>query len=206
MNIAVHPYAARFPMLPADELQALADDIAQNGQLHPILLWINPDTGEEQLIDGRNRLAACELAGVAPKTEHYEGNPYALIVSANTQRRNLNAGQVAMARAIALIEQGKRKDGKWEYGSKSANGGTSTRTQLQQAGFILDHDPPAADLVFSGETLAKVYAMVQNTVEARKEKKRRADILAKNAPNLSAGENHGRRRTRRTRQPRRRRN
>jgi ParB-like chromosome segregation protein Spo0J len=54
-----HPVADLFPMLAGDEMQSLADDIAERGLLHPIVL----DT-EGRILDGRNRYAACEIAGV----------------------------------------------------------------------------------------------------------------------------------------------
>jgi hypothetical protein len=42
----------------------------------------------EVLIDGRNRLAACELAGVEPVVERLNGeDPAAFIVSANSYSR-----------------------------------------------------------------------------------------------------------------------
>jgi hypothetical protein len=36
--------------------------------------------------DGRNRLRACEKAGVAPRFEVWEGNPFALAWSLNGAR------------------------------------------------------------------------------------------------------------------------
>lgn len=87
----VHPAAALFPMLDDDELQALADDIATNGLRHPVIVDCN-----RVLLDGRNRLAACELAGVEPQSTVYVGSdPIGLIVSENVKRRHLNAGQLA---------------------------------------------------------------------------------------------------------------
>lgn len=59
-SLTPHPAAAWFPMLADAELQALADDIREHGQRVPILIYL------DRIIDGRNRLAACRLAGVKP--------------------------------------------------------------------------------------------------------------------------------------------
>jgi ParB-like chromosome segregation protein Spo0J len=80
---AVHPAAAVFPEIAATDLQALADDIKQNGLVHPIMR-----TPDGVIIDGRNRLKACEIAGVEPRFEDYTGsNPVGFIVSSNLKRR-----------------------------------------------------------------------------------------------------------------------
>lgn len=85
-----HPAAELFPMLPPDELRALADDIAQHGQLYPIILL------DGAILDGRNRHAACQLAGVTPRFEDYDGDsPTAYVISANLKRRNLTTAQQA---------------------------------------------------------------------------------------------------------------
>jgi ParB-like chromosome segregation protein Spo0J len=57
----IHPAADVFPMLPDDELAALAEDIKQNGLMYPIVTAV-----DGILIDGRNRLRACEMVGVEP--------------------------------------------------------------------------------------------------------------------------------------------
>ena len=59
---APHPAADVWPMLPPDELQALADSIVEVGLLEPVVHWADPDTGELFLLDGRNRAAAYEIA------------------------------------------------------------------------------------------------------------------------------------------------
>lgn len=88
----VHPAADLFPMLDGDDLQALADDIAERGLLEPV--WVLPDG---RLLDGRNRYAACVVAGVDPDTRTYVGDdPVAFVVSLNIHRRHLTTGQKAM--------------------------------------------------------------------------------------------------------------
>ena len=51
--VGAHPYADRFPMLPEDELQRLAEDIRENGQRSPIMVSL-----DGLILDGKNRLAA----------------------------------------------------------------------------------------------------------------------------------------------------
>jgi ParB-like chromosome segregation protein Spo0J len=53
-------------MSPAD-LDGLVEDIKQNGLAHPIVR-----TSEGVVLDGRNRLKACEIAGIDPQFEIYE--------------------------------------------------------------------------------------------------------------------------------------
>lgn len=79
-----HPIAALFPMLPDDELDALAADIAANGLIHPVVI-----DSDNLILDGRNRLAACMRAGIDPTFEKYDGDdPAGFVVSLNIARRH----------------------------------------------------------------------------------------------------------------------
>jgi 16S rRNA G966 N2-methylase RsmD len=87
-------------MLVEDELRELADDIRANGLHEPLWLYDDPELGIV-LLDGRNRRAACELAGVEPTTRRYVGDdPITFSISQNMKRRHLTAGQKA-AMAVA---------------------------------------------------------------------------------------------------------
>jgi len=87
----VHPVAALFPMLADDELDELAADIAERGLLHPVVL-----DAEGRVLDGRNRLAACEQAGVEPAFITYDGgDPDGYALAVNIARRHLTKGQQA---------------------------------------------------------------------------------------------------------------
>ncbi|MGA8699964.1 MAG: ParB/RepB/Spo0J family partition protein [Xanthobacteraceae bacterium] len=86
----VHPAANLFPMMDDAALKELATSIKDKGQQLPITFW--KKTGE--LLDGRNRLAACQASGARPKTNHYEGDdPVGFILAANIHRRHLTANQ-----------------------------------------------------------------------------------------------------------------
>lgn len=96
----VHPYADRWPMRPADEIEEMAESIRSRRQRLPIVL-----TPEGVLVDGRNRLRACELSGVTPwfevdDTLTTEDEITAYIWDANGDRRNLSKGQRAMLAAL----------------------------------------------------------------------------------------------------------
>ena len=51
------------------------------------------------MLDGRNRLRACEELGIAPPTETYDGDPVAYVVSLNIARRHLNESQRGLVAA-----------------------------------------------------------------------------------------------------------
>jgi hypothetical protein len=60
-----HPYADLFPMMTSAELDALAEDVKANGLRHAVVLY------KGLTLDGRNRLLACEKAGVEPRFEEF---------------------------------------------------------------------------------------------------------------------------------------
>ena len=86
-----HPAADLFPVLADNELAELVADINLHGLLHPITV----DTSG-QVLDGRNRLAACKVAKVKPIFTTYDGDdPIGYVISENLRRRNLTPGQRA---------------------------------------------------------------------------------------------------------------
>ena len=89
-----HPIADVWPMMDEAKLHELAEDIRKNGQLVPVWLY------EDKILDGRNRWAACKIAGVEPKTKEYTGDePTAFAVSLNDRRRHMNKGALAAVAA-----------------------------------------------------------------------------------------------------------
>lgn len=91
----VHPVAELFPMMSDEEYEGLKEDIKANGQQEPVCYWRN------ELIDGRNRLQACQELGI--KVEWWElshdADPIPFIFSKNLHRRHLATGQRAMLAA-----------------------------------------------------------------------------------------------------------
>lgn len=146
----VHPIAALFPMMTDDELQTLAADIKTNGLLQPIIMH------DEQLIDGRNRLAACKLAKIEPTFEPLgDRDPVALILSANVHRRHLSKGQQAMAYAQAYPDDA-FKGGR---GNKKVNNDYRpfSPQMVTWARFVLRHAPDLALQVMAGGALKDAY-------------------------------------------------
>lgn len=84
-----HPAANIFPMMDDVRLQELADDIKANGLRVPIQVL------DGKVIDGRNRMKACEIAEVQPRFEHIDAgsNPWQLAWALNGQRRDLTTDQ-----------------------------------------------------------------------------------------------------------------
>lgn len=97
-----HPAADLFPMLTDTELAELADDIETNGLHEPVWLYDDPELGR-CVLDGRNRLAACQRVDIDPATRTYDGDdPIGFSVSRNVHRRHLTAGQRAAVAVEAL--------------------------------------------------------------------------------------------------------
>ena len=87
-----HPACLLFPKLGDEELQELAADIKVKGLQHDIVLY------KGEILDGRNRLAACEIAGVEPTFVEWdgEGSPTEWVISENLIRRHLSSSQRAV--------------------------------------------------------------------------------------------------------------
>lgn len=111
MTYPSHPLADIFPMIAEADLKVLAADIAANGQVEPILLL------EGKVLDGRNRQAACGLAGVKPIYAEFGGSdPLSFVLSKNLHRRHLSESQRAIAAAMIVD---------WERGVNQATVGSA---------------------------------------------------------------------------------
>jgi ParB-like chromosome segregation protein Spo0J len=104
LGVRVHPFADAFPMMGGEELAELVADIRDNGLRVPIEYIGRHD--ELIIVDGRNRLKACFIAGVRPdfgRCHCVDSDEQLLsyIWSKNVRRRQLTASQ----RAIIATEQ-----------------------------------------------------------------------------------------------------
>jgi DNA modification methylase len=89
--VKIHEVCAIFPMMSVEEFSGLKEDIAVNGQREPV--W----TYRGEVIDGRNRLKACEELRVTPKVKEWDGKGSLVefVVSLNLHRRHLTSSQKA---------------------------------------------------------------------------------------------------------------
>lgn len=105
----IHPAATLFPLMTEEEFQGLKADIAENGQRECITVW------KGQLIDGRNRLRACEELDRTPHVDELDEDedPWAYVISHNLHRRHLTTTQRAMIAAkLATVKVGDNQHSK----------------------------------------------------------------------------------------------
>jgi hypothetical protein len=145
-----HPIADLFPMLAEDELKDLAHDIAERGLLQPIVL-----DNQDRILDGRNRVAACELAGVEPEFTTYDGDdPDGYALSVNIARRHLTKGQQAMVLARSGIEY------------RNDTQASVSKQRVSHARVVRDHAPDLADSVITGAmSLDEAYKIARENKE-----------------------------------------
>lgn len=163
-GMRAHPAADLFPLMSESELVDLADDIKLHGLREPV--WLTEDG---QVLDGRNRLLACEIAGIPADFREYRGDdPIGFSLSMNLKRRHLTNGQKAM---LALeveplyAEQAKARQG--------------TRTDLDFVAELPQSEPK------SREKAAKVSGTSGRSVSQAKRVKSKAPDLAEK---VTAGE------------------
>ena len=192
----VSPHAEQYPVLSDDEIQVLAADIAENGLFDPITV-----TSDGVLLDGRNRLRACEIAGVEPRIDIYDGDESQIgaFVRSKNRRRHQPTGSRAMSEALSLSIDGKRSNGRWEYGTfNSTDLSNSMVARIRQCGEILDHAPALAQEVVDGHVaLDAAYRKAQEVRDAerlmlerqereRLEEEEAREFVEANAPDLAA--------------------
>lgn len=118
--LGVHPAAMLFPMMQGTDFGALVEDIDTNGLREPIVVY------QGQILDGRNRLRACEIAGVEPRFVEWDGvgSPLAFVVSRNLHRRHLSESQRSLigAQVKAMFEEeAAEREEATRFGNRPAN-------------------------------------------------------------------------------------
>lgn len=157
-DLLIHPAAVIFPLLDGVEFDELVDDIRANGLNHPVVF-----TEENELLDGRNRYRACEVAGVEPEHLTYEGSdPIGFVVSENIRRRHLDETQ----RGLVASRAETLRQGVGRASSKDAHGHLSR----QEASDLLNVSPRTIARAAEAErkgTPELVGAMERGEISAR---------------------------------------
>jgi hypothetical protein len=124
-----HPLANLFPLLDGPEFDELVADIKAHGLHEPVVVW------QGRILDGRNRVRACQAAGVTATFSHFEpelhGDALAFIVSKNLRRRHLNDDQRRMVAArIANLGRGRPDENAATCGISRANAAALVNADL----------------------------------------------------------------------------
>jgi hypothetical protein len=176
----VHPVAALFPMLNEQELKDLANDIKENGLQQPIML-----DKDKQIVDGRNRLAACKIAKVEPKFDTLNGiDPEAYIIAVNLARRNLNVGQRSLVAAKMCPDP--EKGGRGKLGEIPRVFPMVPSKTLSQARRILREAPDLVAGVMEGSvTFEKALQEARDREDKASTTENKMRMLREKAPDLA---------------------
>lgn len=143
-----HPASEWFPLLGKADLAELAQDIKTNGLLQPIAVF------KGEVLDGRNRLAACTLANARIRTIDLpdDTDPVGYVVSHNVMRRHLMTSQRALIAArMANSTRERREDEKIITASEAAQIMRVSKRSVETARTFLNHaSGPLIEMVEKG--------------------------------------------------------
>jgi ParB-like chromosome segregation protein Spo0J len=164
-----HPVADLFPMMSASEFARLKSDIEANGQREDIVVW------RGLLIDGRNRLKACEELSIEPQIAELmdETDPVQYALSHNLHRRHLTTAQRAIVAA---------KLSTMEVGSNQHTEGVSNETPSNKAAELLSVS--RASVMRAKHVLANGSTALATAVEAGEVPVSLAERLLKTGCNI----------------------
>ena len=189
-EIKIYPAAECVRLMDPDELASLAASIDAHGQRDPIILGRVNGAASEMLVDGRNRLRACEIAGIEPRFEvmqFEDDEAVKAFVADKSEHRNITKGQKAMRIAWLWPEAEKGGKGKRSRILDSLVGSRKGWTdRISQARAVLRHSRELAEAVREGtvkldETLDRIKAE-RKEMELAESK---LDTLRNDAPDLA---------------------
>jgi len=178
--VNAHPYADKFPMLADPEMAELVESIRANGLRNPVVLTV-----DGLILDGRNRAAACAIAGIEPETVVYDGDDLAeYVIDCNSARRHMTSGACVMAECSVMAEDGRRADGRWVGWSRSSQSVGKSSGEVEsrrRCGIVLDFAPALVARVISGDVpLGTAYddACAKRDAETDEAKREAAEAAA----------------------------
>jgi len=141
-----HPAAEIFPLLTSIDMANLAKSIREDGQKFPIIVH------EGLILDGRNRFRACQISGIDPWTEEWdgEGSPTAFVIAANLHRRHLDESQrgIVAGRATKMFEAeaAERQRESWKNRGRDVPANLPERGEAREkAAALLNVSPRTAE-------------------------------------------------------------
>ncbi len=173
-DFPVHPAAELFPMMLDEQYAKLRDDIRANGLREPITLC------EAKVLDGRNRLRACDELGIEPKFTSYDGeSPVAFVWSLNGARRHLSKSQLA-AIATEMLPQLREEASKRKAQATGAPRGEKSVLPVS-AGETGNARDIAAKMVGVGHSIVQRAAEVKKTDPALFERIKTGEVTVESA-------------------------
>lgn len=181
-----HPAAEAYRLMTEDELAELVASIKANGLRDLITVGI---VGQERwIIDGRNRLKACEIAGVPPEYEEAEfanEDELRTFVADRNERRNITSGQKAMAHAMLFPEAKKTGRGNKVSGKPETLSTGHWQNLVSQARAVLAYSPALAEAVRDGTVpLAEAFQQAEEARQAQTSAETMRAVLQAEAPEL----------------------
>jgi ParB/Sulfiredoxin domain len=122
VTMKIHPAAECVRLMDEDEFAALVEDIKERGQLESIVVARVKGAESDAVADGRNRLRACEAAGIEPRFEIREfedDEAVKAFVNSREVRRSVTKGQQAMRHALLYPEPEKGGRGHKKKGGET---------------------------------------------------------------------------------------
>jgi ParB-like nuclease domain len=189
-RVQIHPAAECVRLMDAEELASLAASIEAHGQRDPIILGRVNGAASEALIDGRNRLKACEIAGVEPRFEvlqFEDDEAVKAFVADKSEHRNLTKAQQAMRVALLWPEPEKGGRGKRSRIQECLDESRKTfQNRMSQARQILAYSRETALAVRDGnKRLDEALVEVKAAREALQSQEGKLAQLRNDAPDLA---------------------
>jgi hypothetical protein len=171
MSMKCHPLAELFPLLEGQAFDEFCEDIRVRGQIEPIIVEGNT------ILDGRNRVRACEKLGKPVKQVQFEASgltitPEAFIWSKNVQRRHLTGDQrtaIAMQWRPQLVAEGKRA---------IAEGGGDRKSENARKSGLVNSPNPIPHPPRTRTKLAKLAGVSEARIAQAEKIKDKPDLLA----------------------------
>jgi ParB-like chromosome segregation protein Spo0J len=181
----IHPAASLLPLIEEEELEAMAEDIREHGLRLPILT-----NAAGEVVDGRNRLLACEKAGVKPLFAPINGvDTFDSVISLNLQRRHLNSNQRAMLHAYLRYQKKQQRsvtpEVVFETVKEMAERLKISQNRLYQCNQIIKHAPQLVfEVIQARMTVDDAYEEAKPISEAPERRRAMEVLLQDKAPDL----------------------